>query len=264
VGQLEAQVIAGDFAEIAPMVDRIEQALGCGPAADPAMLGRLFRAEGAWLHLTGATDEAAMAFMSSRRVDPGGWTDAYGPQLRAVFEEAAHHAQAGGPAQLRLDPAPPEGFQSLLDGRPADLPAPATPGLYLLQLLPPGADGAQFARLVMLYPGEQVALDPGTLVIPDVVLGDERSGEEPGLVDTPGAQAAGQRRRSWVWLGIGGGAAVAAGATALVARAQVRTAQRAESVAVVDAAERTQMGWGVTSYALLGVSAVSVGLHFTL
>jgi hypothetical protein len=267
--ELDAAVLAQDWLRAQRGIDALTEALGCGDPADPAQLGALFRAHGAALLAGGAADEARLAFAAAVQVDPAGRTLGLSAPAEAAFTDAGRSVGQLGAGTITLDPAPQPAFSVLLDGRPVRLPATAPAGAHLVQVMAPydaprAGSKARSARLVLLFDGEQLVVDPGPVSIEPA----------PGTWDPPPTAAPAGRPRPELTrpmlisagsLALGAGA-FWAGAAVQPGRAEdaARLQDSKAALAGIDRAEALHRGLGITSYALLGLSAsaLTVGLIF--
>ena len=253
VAQADQAVVEGRFADMPALVERFDTALSCAEPVDATTLAAFFRAQGAWFSLTGQTVESALAFQSAAQLAPDAWTEAFGATLRTRFDAAAAK-EAGAAGSIRLSPPPHDPTLELhIDGLGSGAPATVTPGLHAVQLVRPASADykpgeARFGRVVAVFPGEDVVVNPG-------VLSHE---EAPAPL-----VAARPDRPAWA-LGAGGGALVVAGVTAAMARRQGSVAADATSIAEVNSLEQRQKALAWTSYSFMGLGAVGAGLYFTL
>jgi len=228
VGQYEAAVAAGRRAEWDDRHAAAQGALGCGPAAPPALLARLLNARG-------------VAYLSLGR--GAEWNPLFPPETQRI---AAAATLPDGDGLLLLEPAPDPALQTLLDGVPTAFPAPVPLGFHVVQVLDPSVgDLALAGRTVLLTdPGEQLRIDFGP------------------LAPTPPAPVARVRKPWLLWSGLG--AATAAGLGAWGALAQSPQMEAADSKSALDAAWARQRALGYGSYAMAGLSAASLSLYFVL
>jgi len=253
VAQADQAVIEGRFDDMPNLVQRFDDALSCAEPVDSLTLAAFFRAEGAWFALTGMETESTLAFQSAARLAPGEWTAAFGTSLQTRFDMSSRR-EAGATGSIRLAPPPHDPtLQFHLDGLIATAPSTVAPGLHAVQLVrPPDSDvrpnEARFGRVVAVFPGEDVVVNPGVLT--------HEEAPPPSLAARPD-------RPAWA-LGAGGGALVVAGVTAAMARRQGGIAANATSIAEVDALERRQRALAWTSYSFMGLGAVGASLYFTL
>jgi hypothetical protein len=248
--QAEQAVIEGRFDDMDALIPRFEASLSCAPPVDPRTLAAFLRAEGAWFHLTQLPDEAQLAFQSAARLAPAEWTPAFGSELRTVFDAAAAQPDSGqGSIQLEPPPADPH-LVVYINGAPTTVPIQLASGLHALQLIrsedAPIPDGtARFGTLVAVFPGEDLRVNPGVLPL-----------------ETPRAALA-TRSRGPIWLlASAGGALLVSGVTAAVALNQPNIAEQARSLGEVDQAQQRQRTMAITSYSLMGASAVATGVYF--
>jgi hypothetical protein len=260
---LDTAVVEARFDGVRDLITQVEGALGCAPAlADRAHLGRLYRAQGAWLALSGAPEESALAWRSAWAVDPDGWTPAFGDALRAGRDAAVRAAPAAGTGTILVTPAPTE-FRTAVDGIEVSLPASTAPGFHLVQVLGPDGGPAQFARQILIIaPGEEVRVNTGPLTL---IVAVAEPAASPPLATAPAAvpASAGREHTRWpLWTGLGLGAL--AGGTAALARMQRDDIEEATTVSDLESAYGTQKGWAFATYGLGGLAVVGVSAGFVL
>lgn len=194
----EEDIVALRLAEARQALTQAEAGLSCGPPTSPGQLGRFWRAEGVLLTLEKRLGEASQSFEAARRVDPGVWTPAFGPELEKVA--AAAPAASGPSSALRLDPWSTS-YHAYVDGRAVILPATVTPGLHVVQ----ASRGSRATGANIEVGKVLLAADGSDLVVSTPFPRD------PGLVEAPPDRERGSRRVSLALAG-GGGAAMLAGA----------------------------------------------------
>ncbi len=257
VGALERAVVAGRTDAAAALVDQVEASFGCTPGvAAPATLGRFYRAQAAWLALSGAGEEARLAWRSAQAVEPGGWTPVLGDDLRAQRDAAVATPSPGGTGTIGIVPEP-AGFRTALDGAEVSFPVSAPPGLYLVQVLDP--DGtARFAEQVLLLdPGESLRIDIGPLR-PTAPPPPLPMASAPTTALPPAPEPIARKRRWPLWTGLGVG--LLAGGSAAMARLQRDDLQSAPTLTALDRAYATQKAWAWAAYGLGSVAVVGVGV----
>lgn len=156
VVQAEDQI---QFAQLDLARASLEEALEwmeCSQPASPALLARLWIAEGAERSLERDSLAARDAFRAANRAVPGYWSERFGEQLRASRDQAL--GAKVGEASLEFD-GQPSGLEVWLDGRIATFPAWVEAGLHLVQLAAPGSAVVQ-SQLVLLAPDEVRVLQP--------------------------------------------------------------------------------------------------------
>ncbi|MEQ1504253.1 MAG: hypothetical protein ABMB14_18570 [Myxococcota bacterium] len=162
VEALETAVVEGRWTDVAPASDALVAAFGCGPPAEPALIGRVWLAEA--MHRSAQGDEPAAdeALWAAGHLAPTTWSDLYGAKFRARWE-AAQQGPAPSSGLLHLDGLP-SGWIGAVDGAVTSFPAYVSGGLHLLQV-GPTPDPMATARIVEVPPGldVRVALDPGSL-----------------------------------------------------------------------------------------------------
>ncbi len=253
VAQADRAVVEGRFTDMPDLLQRFDDALACAEQVDVRTLAAFFRAEGAWFALTGLETESDLAFRSAARLAPNEWTAAFGIGLQDRFNMSSS-GRAGAPGSIRLAPLPDDPtLQLYIDGRTASAHATVDPGLHALQLVrPPDSvvrpGEARFGRVVAVFPGENVVVNPG-------MLPPEKAPQGPLSANTD--------RPAWA-LGAGGCAVVVAGLTASMARRQGGLAIDSTSMAEVNTLERRQRALAWTSYSFMGLGAVGASLYFAL
>ena len=286
VESIERQVILGDLEPISALLERAEAAVACAEQLPPTLLARLFRAEGAWLSLLGADEEATLAFASAARLAPGRWSPALPAEMEGTFKAASERQGELGTGTLRVEGHPAGVAIVEVNGQAtgprADLPA----GLHTVRIR---GDQGHSGHLIMIYEGEVVVVEPRWRGAPSALAAAPAPLAQPAApapeptstaAATPAmpessAQASTSplppaprpARPTWAgpgrpWLIAAGSAAVGAGVTAAVARAQIGRATTAETAGQLQQLERTQLIFGVSSYSLmLGTGALlTVGL----
>lgn len=245
VSQVEQAVLEARFEEARATTDRAETAFGCTGSAEGTLLARLWLAEGAMAHVEGDAGSRDQAFASALRIAPGQWTEAFGDELKALWQAAAGLPRATGTLQVE---GLAEGQAAFVDGQPVTVPAELESGLYLVQ-----ADGGPplFTRIVLL-PGDQ------TLVVRVEPAAGSDAGEAATLAGN--APESKRHRGRWLWFAGAGAGAALAGTSALLATRQDGGMEQAASVDELDGAWARQRGYGYATYALAGLSAACVGV----
>lgn len=285
IERIEAQVIAGELGPIPQLVAEAEAAVSCAEQLPPAQLARLFRAEGAWLSLLGAHEEATLAFASAARLAPGRWSPTLPAAMEAPFRAASAREAELGVGTLQVEGPRPGAAVIEVNGQAvgprSDLPA----GLHTVRIR--GEEGRS-AHLVMIYEGEVVVVEPPwrSAAAAPAPLGEATPTEAPPpapppvLASLPLPEPAPPRAapaplpdaprpvgvgvgpgRPW-WIAAGG-AAVGAGLTAVVARAQIGRAAEASTLGQVEQARRTQLVAGISSYGLMLGTGALLTVGFT-
>jgi len=265
IAATERAVVAGRLDDVPDLVSATEAAFACGRPASRNLLGRWYRVQAAWFSLSGAPEEARLAWRSASLASPGTWTDALGPTLKAE-QTSALESPATGNGTVALVP-PPEAQQTLLDGLHVPFPVSTPPGLHLVQVLDPATGTAVFARQVFLLDaGERFEIDTGPL--PGANAGPTGAPPPPMAVSAPVQTPApvspdrASRTRWPLWAGLGAGAL--AGTSAALARSQSAAMQAATDVPALDKAWSRQRALGFTAYGLAGVAVIGVGVGLAL
>ena len=256
LGAAEGAIVEGRLEDAGRSLERIEAAIGEPPDSadgvcariDPRVLARFWIAEGAMASLGGSAEAAARAFRAANRVDPAQWTGVFGPALRAEWESAAQREDATG--SVALDPAPPAGHSTWLDGLDATFPVDTTDGLHLVQL---GTnDAAKWGTIVLVPAGETFVVRVPDL--PPVPV-------EP-VEATTSAQPAHSHARRNAFLAGGAACLVAGGAFAVAAEGKDDDVANAGDADELEAAHRSQQQLSTVSYSLLGLGAAGVVVAF--
>ena len=263
IAATERAVVAGRLDDVPELVSATEATFACGGPASRALLGRWYRVQAAWFSLSGAPEEARLAWRSAGLASPGTWTDALGPALKAEEEIALEYTDTGN-GTVAIVP-PPDGHQTLLDGLQVPFPVSTPPGLHLVQVVDPGSGTAVFARQVFLLDaGERFELDtgplPGSSAAPTGAPPPPMPVSTPAETPAPPSHDQATQTRWPLWAGLGAGAL--AGTAAILARSQSAAMQTATDTETLDTAWGRQRALGFTAYGLTGVAilGVSVGL----
>jgi hypothetical protein len=237
----EAAVVAGDLKRAEGANLDAMAAFGCGPAADPSMLARMWNAQGAALLIAGDSVSAHIAFRAAHRVAPGVWDARYGADMAAAAKLAAAEATADG--QLAWTGGPDDA-QAFIDGQPATQPATVAGGLHVFQAAQGGA--TWFASNTYVPPG-----DLNTLELPFPFSSSVAENTEP--------------KRRFPTLLVAGAAGLALGGASVAgAVIQTGTMEDATETDTLDTAFRRQQVFGTAAWPLIGLGATGVVLHFVL
>jgi hypothetical protein len=227
----------------------MEAAFGCGPAASPDLLARMWISDGVMRSMKGAKSDASISFAAAYRASPGLWTEDFGNRLKTEYEASGQRESA--PADLRLVPLP-QGYGVAIDGVAWDTTSSLTDGLHLVQVGPDAAP-MEFAKVVLLSPNAMLKVQTGLSL----------SSVEPGSPLSVGVDED-PTKRSPAWLLSAGGAGVVALAMAGGAYAQNPKLKAASSTQSLDKAYARQKGFGVAAVASTGVAATAFTLHWVL
>ena len=264
VAATERAVVAGRLGDVPELVSATEASFACGPPAPRDLLGRWYRVQAAWFSMSGAPEEARLAWRSAALASPDTWTEALGHTLRAEQARALESTDTGN-GTVALVPTP-HTHQTLLDGLQVPFPVSTPPGLHLIQVIDPGAGKAVFARQVFLIEaGERFELDTGPLPgasaaptgAPPPPLANSTTAEKLAPASTDRAT----HTRWPLWAGLGAGAL--AGAAAVLARSQSAVMQAATDAESLDSAWGRQRKLGFTAYGLASVAVVGVSIGLT-
>lgn len=235
-------VVSGDFEVARGALDAARDSFACA-AATPTQAARYWLAEGALAQLGGDAAAARAPFAAARSAAPDLFDDRFGPKVRTAWSTAA----VDGAGTLLLEPPHP----ASLDGTPVTTwPAPVAATPHLVQVL--GANGrVRYGKLVTIAPGEDALVETG---LP--------AGPEP--ISEVAAPVEPKRGKSPAMLIVAGVAAAGAGAFAGAALAQNGPMDDAQDLDTLEGAYGRQQIFGWSSYGLMGVTALSVGMHFVL
>ena len=203
-------------------------------AVSPDTAARVHRLKGIALFVADRRDDAAKSFAAARRVDP----DYVFPETLVPPEHDLRTLYvAVDPGTFTWEEVPPPETGVLrFDGldelrRPTSWPT-------IAQLL----EGSRPTATAYVRPGDPL----------------------PAYTPAPTRRAGEGSARNLTWLVVGGSALALSGAAAGAALAQGSAMDSAQSRAQLDAAFARQKGFAATSYSLLGLGALGVGLHFAL
>jgi hypothetical protein len=252
-----------------------EAALGCSAVPAPALLARMWLAEGTRAYMQGDEKVARLAFAAAARVAPDLWVDSYGPQVKSIYTAAAGHESAIGSVRIHPDP---EGWSTTLDGLAVDFPADAPSGLHLIQV-GHSADNTDYAEIFFLPPGDtyfiltgledtpivsMAAADPDPVVDPQPDATAQADPQPLEAQPLPDPKPAGEGFGSPVFLVLGGAAAAVAGGAAIAALAQDQQMEAAVNIDSLDRSFARQKSFATVSYSAAGVAVASVGVHVAL
>ncbi|MFH1468820.1 MAG: hypothetical protein ABIO70_30810 [Pseudomonadota bacterium] len=287
VNQAEQALIAGRVEPAAATLRQAEAALGCGPVPAREVLARMWLAQGTQAYLQGDEKVSHLVFAAAGRVAPDVWVEGYGPQVHQIYLASRTPEPGEGNVRVRPDPA---GWSSALDGLQVGFPVDAPAGLHLLQV-GPDAQHTGYAEIFYLPAGQTyfvltgltppaVAEAPEAPPAPEVPAVAEApeappAPEAPTLVEAPAAPAlpveplpvpkpprVRSGHASPVFLVVGGAAAAGALVTAIPALKQNAVYDDPDATRFdVEMAYWRQRMWGPPSYALMGVTAASLGLY---
>lgn len=134
-----------------------EAGLGCGPAAKPTLLARMWLVEGTWRTFGGEVDLAAESFAAAHRADPDVFLEDFADSIQAPYDAAA--AASTDTSTLVLRPELGDGWVIVVDGEALAMPSEVVAGLHAVQVLPAEGEGAAFAVVVLSPPGLQSSVD---------------------------------------------------------------------------------------------------------
>jgi len=145
---LEEAVVTFDLDSVQGRIDEVVAAFDCGRAAQPEQMARLWNAEGSYLLLEGDPAAAEESFQAAKRVAPDLWTEAFGPKMRAAWDDTPDAVERG---TIQVDPRL-TWWVVLIDGEPTKIPAQVPTGLHIVQG-GPSPDDVRFGKLVYVRPG---------------------------------------------------------------------------------------------------------------
>jgi hypothetical protein len=268
----EKAVVAGRLADAEVDLGAAEDAFGCSSPPTATLLARMWLAEGAMLSLSGDEQGATDSFSAAHRVDPTFWSLSYGVVLRKAWEETAK--QDPGRSRVRLDPVPVH-LVGWLDGKVVAFPAEAAAGLHLVQVGPEGGP-ARYGRVVFLPAGDELVVLHGLREPPEpvVAIAPGPAAPPPGIAPAvasppplplPQEPVIRQDRRPVPILAVAGAASLVLGGAAMAgAFSQHGAIEDATDQTSLYKAYHRQVAFGATSYALLGIGAGAIVLHFAL
>jgi len=158
--ELERAVLAGRNEEARASVDRLVEAFGCGPMAEPGILARLWLAQAVLFDRSGETLAANEALLAAGERSPSTWVDGYGlamrvRQLRLMASDILRDRPRG---TVEVEP---EGYFTGIDGLRHDrFPAAIPAGLHLVQV-GPSAREMRHAELVDVLPETDLVVVTG-------------------------------------------------------------------------------------------------------
>lgn len=268
-----------------------EAALTCSTVPAPALLARMWLAEGTRAYMQGDEKVARLAFAAAARVAPELWVDSYGPQVRQVYQASADFDSGQG--SVRIHPNP-QGWSTTLDGTPVSYPVQAASGLHVVQVgrtaqqteyaevffLPKDETyfiltGLEDTPIVSMTAAEPVPTEPTptqpATVEPDPAPAEPAVAEATPVEPTPleaqplpDPKPAGGGFSSPVFLVLGGATAALAGGAAVAALMQDPQMETAVNVDSLDRIYSRQKSFAYASYSMAGVATASLGLHFAL
>lgn len=250
VSQLEAAAIEGRIADASGLRRRVEAALACGYPVAPEHLARLWITDAVVATAEADGEAARDALSAAARVAPDVSAERFGPPIARRHEEAKRLPPAGL-GTVRLESLPDRAV-ALLDGQPLLSPrAEVTAGLHVAQA-GWSADEVTFAREIYVPAGHE-------LVVP-VVL-PPSTPPHPAPTMPPVAVEPTRPRRPGGLLVLAALSATGAAVTAGLAEAQVPKVMEAPTPRAVNREFAKSVRYGATSYTLMGVTAVSLGLY---
>jgi hypothetical protein len=256
--ELEAAALEGRVDEAEMLKQRTLRELACGGLVEREWLARWWLAEAAVAAVHGDEQSTEDALAAAARTAPEVWVDGYGPGFRSRHRALADDPPALGQGRLvlsvRVEGLWPEGGQimaavdgQLVQGFGTDVSA----GYHLLQL---GFSATDFRHASEIY------------VVPeqDLVVHAVLSGDLPDPVPLEPVPLVPVRKRLPGFLLAGGALGLGATTTSLLALAQNDAMRDAQTVRQLDAAYQAQQVLGVTSYVLMGATALCLGLELAL
>ncbi len=241
LAELELSLSEGRFDDARTTHEALLKAFGCGQMAEPEVVARTWLANAMILNTDNAADRADDALRAAGVVAPDLWLDVYGADLRKRWFVLRNDALT--PGRIELDPLP-EGYVIAVDGQPLAPDGLVSSGLHIAQA-GPSLSSIEFSAEVKVTPDE-------VLVVPTDLRRRRRV-----VVDK-------LQPRVPVFLVLSGVTAVGAATTAGLAANQNQRMREAPTQQELTAAFRSQRTFGIASYALMGATALGVGLHVAL
>ncbi len=138
-------------------LDRAVGEFACGEAADPALLGRMWLAEGVLNSTLGDPEGARLSIAAAHRTAPGLDPAPFGEAIVQLWAETA--TVPGATASIETSPVLTRTEIAAIDGVVGPLPAKVPPGLHLVQVGErPG--GMYFAGVSVAQDGVTVTVEP--------------------------------------------------------------------------------------------------------
>jgi hypothetical protein len=142
----ERSVLYADLDACGSALAQVELAFACGPPAEARDLTRFWLVEGAYYLDKGDVAGAGLAFGGARRLAPGVWIEALGPERRAAYDAPL----PSGVGTIVVDADP--GGTTWIDGVVVSPPVVVAVGEHLVQH---GAEGQpRYACLVSISAGQ--------------------------------------------------------------------------------------------------------------
>ncbi len=133
-------------------LERADTSWGCSDVANPAVLARLYLAQGAVSYFMEEPLQSRLGFMAAYRTAPEVWTSFYGEDARALYDaQAAMPALSDG--TIKFLPVP-VGYNVYIDGAPLGESSGVQAGLHLVQIEIPDGDMVFAERLTVLESSE--------------------------------------------------------------------------------------------------------------
>ncbi len=288
IDNAEQAVIEARTDDAAATLRQAEVALNCSPVPSPALLARMWLAEGTRAYMQGDEKVARLAFAAAARVAPELWVESYGDQVRQIYQASANYE--GGQGSVRIHPNP-EGWSTTLDGTDTSFPAQAASGLHVIQV-GRTAERTEYAEVFFLpkddtyfiltgledtpivslatadptppvQPVEPAVTDP-TVPDPVVAQADPTAPDPLVAQPLPAPSPRGEGFSSPIFLVLGGATAALAGGAAVAALVQDPQMEAAVNVDSLDRVYARQKTFAYASYGAAGVAVASFGLHFAL
>lgn len=237
-------VVAGDFTTARAALAEGATSFGCAPATT-AQAARYWLVEGATQQLTGNTAGARATLAAARAAAP----ELFDARLGAGVREAWANAKVDGRATLLIEPQRP----AFVDGAGvSEWPVTLSATPHLIQLI--DGDTVRYGRVVSLDDKEDAVLDTGVAPAPRSIA----------IATDTKAPVVPKKKKSPALLILAGVAAAGAGACAGGAVLQTPLIEGATSNTDLDGAWTRQQAFGYSTWGLVGVAAVSLGVHIAL
>ena len=239
-----------------------EDALGCGPVAEPEWVARFWNAQGVLHHVGGDIETAVTFFAAAQALSPEAWNDDFGPQMAQVAQSTLDTLIAPGELSVL---GVYDGAIVAVDGTilpPRDT-VPA--GWHAVQAGPTEAQ-MTWARIAYVPSGTTLELNAKLTAPPPQVVPAPIPAPAPPptvLVDVPPAEAS-VKRTPGKWekpvLLTSAGAAILSGVTAGLALHQKQVMRQAPGPYSLNQAFERQQRLAWTSYLSGGLSLTGLGV----
>lgn len=257
-------VAQGVTAEAGDVRERLVAAFGCGGRAEPPQLVGLWLALSAFRDAKEGLDAGNVALRSAHRLDDF-FDDAYGADRRRRWQDARRAPIL--PSRLAVDAAGGRYSLLLVDGLPFEPPDLLEAGLHLVQW-GDSADDVAGARVIETFVDETLTIEvpyggPTGALAARPVENDRPRKDRPEPTPRPFEPPVEKERRGSPFLVVAGvagvGALVTAGLTAAVG--PDANEPGVDVGATLGRRFDQQRALGFTSFGLMALSGVSLGIH---